>query len=78
MIEAGPDDTRPGHDPGHSVLPVRRHRYTGELSFYRCHPTVPASLADLAAVICTRWRTGEDFRAALASSRMRVFVSSCP
>jgi hypothetical protein len=33
MIEAGPDDTPPGHDPGHSVLLARRHRYTGELSF---------------------------------------------
>ena len=26
MIEADPDDTPPGHDPGHSVLLVRRHR----------------------------------------------------
>jgi len=41
MIEADPDDTPPGHDPGHSVLLVRRHRYTGELSFYRCHSTAP-------------------------------------
>jgi SRSO17 transposase len=28
MIEIDPDDTPPGHDPGHSVLLVRRHRYT--------------------------------------------------
>ena len=61
MIEIGPDDTPPGHDPGHSVLLVRRHRYTGELSFYRCHSTVPA---DLVAVVCTRWRIEEDIRAA--------------
>jgi hypothetical protein len=38
MIEAGPDDTPPGHDPGHSVLLVRRHRYTGELSFATATP----------------------------------------
>jgi hypothetical protein len=50
MIEVGPDDTPPGHDPGHSVLLVRRHRYTGELSLYRCHSTAPAALADLMAV----------------------------
>jgi hypothetical protein len=54
----------PGHDPGDSVLLVRRHRYTGELSFYRYHSTAPAGLADLVAVVCTRWRTGEDIRAA--------------
>jgi SRSO17 transposase len=64
MIEIGPDDTPPGHDPGHSVLLVRRHRYTGELSFYRCHSTAPAGLADLVAVVCTRWRIEEDIRAA--------------
>jgi SRSO17 transposase len=64
MIEVSPDDTPPGHDPGHSVLLVRRHRYTGELSFYRCHSTAPASLAGLVAVVCTRWRIEEDIRAA--------------
>jgi hypothetical protein len=25
MIDAGPDETLPGQDPGHSVLLVRRH-----------------------------------------------------
>jgi SRSO17 transposase len=64
MIETGPDDTPPGHEPGHSVLLIRRHRYTGELSFYCCHSTAPASLADLVAVACTRWRIEEDIRAA--------------
>ena len=44
MIKAGPDDTPPGHDPGHSILLVRRHRYTGELSFYRRHSTAPVPL----------------------------------
>ena len=33
MIETGPDDT----PPGHSVLLIRRHRYTGELSFSAGH-----------------------------------------
>ena len=41
VIETCPDDTPPGREPGHSVLLIRRHRYTGELSFYRCHSTAP-------------------------------------
>ena len=64
MIEIDPDDTPPDHDPGHSVLLVRRHRYTGELSFYRCHSTAPAGLAELVIVVCTRWRIEEDIRTA--------------
>jgi hypothetical protein len=64
MIEVDPDDTPPAHDPGHSVLLVRRHRCTGELSFYRCHSTAPTCLSDLVAVVCTRWRIEEDIRAA--------------
>ena len=64
MIGVEPDDTPPGHDPGHSVLLVRRHRYTGELSFYRCHSTAPADVADLVSVVCTRCRIEEDIRAA--------------
>lgn len=64
MIAITPDDTPSGHDPGHSVLLVRRHRYTREMSFYRCHSTTPVALADLVSVVCTRWRIEEDFRAA--------------
>ncbi|MEV6012041.1 hypothetical protein AB0M29_35215 [Streptomyces sp. NPDC051976] len=30
------DDTPDGHSDGLSVLVGRRHRYTGELSFFRC------------------------------------------
>ena len=30
MIDAGPDDTLPGQDPGHSVLLVRRHGRGGD------------------------------------------------
>uniref|UniRef100_UPI003D71F0BE IS701 family transposase n=1 Tax=Actinacidiphila sp. bgisy167 TaxID=3413797 RepID=UPI003D71F0BE len=64
MIDITGDDTPTGQAPGHSVLLVRRHRYTREVSFYRCHSTTPAALHDLVAVVCTRWRIEEDFRAA--------------
>ena len=43
---------------------VRRHRYTRQLSFYRCHTTSPVTLADFVGVICTRWRIEEDFQEA--------------
>jgi SRSO17 transposase len=66
MISIDADDTPPDHQPGHSVLLVRRHRYTGELSFYHCHSTTAATLADLVAVVCTRWRVEEDIRAGKA------------
>ena len=36
MLEVTSDDTPDGQVDGHSVLLVRRHRYTGTLSFYRC------------------------------------------
>ena len=36
MLEVTSDDTPGGHDDGHSALLVRRHRYTGTLSYYRC------------------------------------------
>jgi hypothetical protein len=64
MIEITADDTPPGHEAGHSLLLVRRHRYTRELSFYRCHSTTPVALADLVAVVCCRWRVEEDFQTA--------------
>ncbi len=60
MIEAGPDDTPPGHDPGHSVLFVRRHRYTGELSFYRCHSTAPAGLTRYHPTSATHSRSSNE------------------
>jgi SRSO17 transposase len=64
MIGITGDDTPPGHGAGHSFLLVRRHRYTRELSFYRCHSTTPVALPDLVAVVCRRWRVEEDFQAA--------------
>jgi len=56
MIEVVPDDTPPGHAAGHAFLLVRRHRYTRELSFYRCHSAAAVALGDLVAVVCRRWR----------------------
>jgi len=64
MIEIIGDDTPPGFDAGHSFLLVRRHRYTRQLSFYRCHSATPVTLADLVEVVCRRWRVEEDFQAA--------------
>ncbi|WP_180990430.1 hypothetical protein [Streptomyces noursei] len=29
---------------GHVLLIVRHHRYTRELTFYRCHSTTPSAL----------------------------------
>lgn len=64
MIEVIGDDAPPGHQAGHSVLLVRRHRYTREPSFYRCYSTAPVALPDLVSVVCRRWRVEEDFQAA--------------
>ncbi len=64
MIAVIGDDTPPGQAAGHSFLLVRRHRYTRQLSFYRCHSATPVTLADLVDVVCTRWRVEEDFQAA--------------
>jgi SRSO17 transposase len=64
MIEIIGDDAPPGQAAGHSFLLVRRHRYTRQLSFYRCHSTTTVALADLVDVVCTRWRVEEDFQAA--------------
>ncbi|MGW9028933.1 hypothetical protein ACWGQ5_33325 [Streptomyces sp. NPDC055722] len=64
MIEITSDDTPASHQAGHSFLLVRRLRYTRELSFYRCHSAMPAALAGLVAVVCTRWQIEEHCRAA--------------
>lgn len=64
MLDIHPDDTPDHHEPGHAVVLVRRHRYTRELSFYRCHSTAPVTLATLVDVVCRRWRVEEDFQLA--------------
>ncbi|ARP73817.1 transposase [Streptomyces pluripotens] len=57
------DDSPDGHeDDGVSVLVARRHRYTGEISFYRCWAPRNVTLAQLVEVICRRWRIEETFQ----------------
>ncbi|MFC5956275.1 IS701 family transposase [Streptomyces pratens] len=48
MLDIHPDDTHDGHRPGHATVLVRRHRYTRELSFYRCHSATPDATATTA------------------------------
>jgi SRSO17 transposase len=56
MIAIQPDDTPDGHGDGDSVLLLRRHRYTGTVSYYRCWSPRPVPLAKLIAVAFTRWK----------------------
>ena len=60
MLEVASDDTPGGHGEGHSVLLARRHRYTGQLSFYRCWTPGPVPLSRLIAIASARWRIEED------------------
>ena len=60
MLEVTSDDTPQGHGDGHIVLLVRRHRYTGPLSFYRCWTPGPVPLSKLIATASARWRIEED------------------
>jgi SRSO17 transposase len=60
MLEVTSDDTPEGHGDGHSVLLVRRHRYTGTLSYYRCWTPGPVPLSRLIAIASARWRIEED------------------
>ena len=60
MLEVASDDA-PGdqhgkRDAGRSTLLVRRHRYTGTCSFYRCWVPGPVPLARLIATAVARWR----------------------
>ncbi|WP_409468959.1 IS701 family transposase [Streptomyces sp. HC307] len=77
MIEVTADDIPQGHETGHSFLLVRRHRYTRELSFYRCHSTTPVTLSDLVEVICCRWRVEEDFQAAKSLAGLDQGQATC-
>ena len=60
MIAIQPDDTPDGHDDGDSVLLLRRHRYTGTVSYYLCWSPRPVPLTKLIAVAVTRWKIQED------------------
>ncbi|MEV6297625.1 hypothetical protein AB0M41_46445 [Streptomyces sp. NPDC051896] len=50
------------HENGTSILVARRHRYTGELSFFRFWTPGDITLAQLVDVICHRWRIEETFQ----------------
>src|SRR5207302_5064453 len=56
MIEITPDDTPEGQDDGHAVLLLRRHRYTGTISYFLCWTPDPVPLATLIRVAVTRWK----------------------
>jgi SRSO17 transposase len=80
MIEITPDDTPEGQDPGHAVLLLRRHRYTGTVSSYLCWTPHPVPLARLIKVAVTRWRIEEDHQLAkqvsgLDSSQVTTWTS---
>ena len=60
MIEITPDDTPEGQDDGHGFLLLRRHRYTGTVSYFLCWSAGPVPLATLIKVAVTRWKIEED------------------
>ena len=60
MLQVASDDAPGGDEDGHSVLLVRRHRYTGQLSYYRCWTPGPVPLSKLIAIASARWRIEED------------------
>ena len=64
MIEITPDDTPEGQDDGHAVLLLRRHRYTGTVSYFLCWTPDPVPLATLIRVAVTRWKIEEDHQLA--------------
>jgi SRSO17 transposase len=68
MLEVTSDDTPDGHRDGHSVLLVRRHRYSGQLSYYRCWTPGPVPLSRLIAIAVIRWRIEEDHQLAKQST----------
>ena len=60
MIEVTPDDTPEGQDDGHAFLLLRRHRYTGTVSYFLYWSPGPVPLAKLIAVAVARWKVEED------------------
>ena len=70
MIEVTPDDTPEGHDDGHAVLLLRRHRYTGTVSYFLCWTPHPVPLAKLISVAVTRWRIEEDHQQSKQVTRL--------
>jgi SRSO17 transposase len=64
MIEITPDDTPDGQHDGHGFLLLRRHRYTGTVSYFLCWSQAPVPLAKLISVAVTRWKIEEDHQLA--------------
>jgi SRSO17 transposase len=61
MLGILPDDTPDGQENnGHAFLLLRRHRYTGTISYYLCWSPGPVPLAKLIAVAVARWKIEED------------------
>ena len=61
MIGILPADTPDGQeDGGHAFLLLRRHRYTGTVSYYLCWSPGPVPLAKLISVAVARWKIEED------------------
>ncbi|MEV0186432.1 hypothetical protein AB0I54_45565 [Streptomyces sp. NPDC050625] len=60
------DDTPDGarQPNGMSVLVARRHRYTGEISCFRCWAPGDVALGALVEIICRRWKIEETFQLA--------------
>jgi SRSO17 transposase len=70
MIEITPDDTPDGHADGHGFLLLRRHRYTGTVSYFLCWSPRPVPLARLIAVAVTRWKIEEDHQLSKQVTRL--------
>lgn len=77
VIEVAGDDAPDGQDEGHSVLLVRRHRYTRVLSYYRCWTPAPVPLARLIAAAVARWRIEEDHQLAKQCSGLDKGQVTC-
>jgi SRSO17 transposase len=70
MIEITPGDTPEGQDDGHGFLLLRRHRYTGTVSYFLCWSPAPVPLAKLVSVAVTRWKIEEDHQLTKQVSRL--------
>ena len=63
-------DTPDGHDDGHGFLLLRRHRYTGTVSYLMCWSPQPVPLAKLISVAVTWWKIEEDHQLAKQVTRL--------
>ena len=69
MIEITPNDTPKG--TSRARLPaLRRHRYTGTVSYFLCWTPDPVPLAKLISVAVARWRIEEDHQLAKQAGRL--------